>query len=49
MSPGDSDRPPEYTPEQVAALTTHAEELLDELQDVMGQLADRLQTLGRGT
>lgn len=47
--PADDGRVPEYTPEQVEALTSHAEDLLDELHEVMSQLADRLQVLaGKG-
>lgn len=36
--------PREYKPEEVDALTKRANELLDELHDVMGEMATRLRT-----
>jgi hypothetical protein len=37
------------TPEQVDALTARANELLDELHDVLGDMAERLATLSAGS
>lgn len=36
--------PREYKPEEVEALTKRANELLDELHDVMGEMSTRLRT-----
>lgn len=37
--------PPEYDPEEVEALTKRANELLDELHTVMGEMSDRLRVV----
>ena len=36
---------PEYTPEEVDQLTARPEELLGQLHEVLGEMADRLQSL----
>lgn len=43
----DSDRTPEYTVEEVETLTRRAEELLAQLHEVLGEMAEHLQSVGR--
>jgi hypothetical protein len=42
---GASDAPREYNPDEVEALTKRANELLDELHTVMGEMTDRLRVV----
>lgn len=42
QQPAANDAPREYRPEEVEALTKRANELLDELHEVMGEMSARL-------
>ena len=45
---GGDDRVPEYTPEEVEKLTQRADDLLRQLHDVLGEMAEHLATVAKG-